>query len=147
MNKEKEEEKKEMIICTVVRVCIFIIDFQIPFEIDYFEEMSEILKIIANRYFIVSRTMTVQEKTWKRNCSWMNGNRWWKCRWMEYIDGWIYIYDSSKTSRTFKRIIVMTSWKLTGNIKQNYDRKEDKAMKHRVNTNKRRTSIDFQRFE
>ena len=44
MNKEKEEEKKEMIICTVVRVCISIIDFQIPSEIDYFEEMSEILK-------------------------------------------------------------------------------------------------------
>ena len=147
MNKEKEEEKEEMIICTVVRVCIFIIDFQIPFEIDYFEEMSEILKIIANRYFIVSRTMTVQGKTWKRNCSWINGNRWWKCRSMEYIEGWIYIYDSSKTSGTFKRIIAMTSWKLTGNIKQNYDRKEDKAMKHRVNTNKRRTSIDFQRFE
>ena len=75
MNKEKEEEKKEMIICTVVRVCIFIIDFQIPFEIDYSEAMSEILKIIANRYFIVSRTMTVQGKTWKRNCSCMNGNR------------------------------------------------------------------------
>ena len=37
--------------------------------------------------------------------------------------------------------------KLVRIIKQNYDRKEDKAMKHRVNTNKRRTSIDFQRFE